>query len=348
MKTTLKHWLHLAWKPAAAVAGLLVLIIWTTGAGRERVAPGVVAHQPGFALPDGAAVVVVETTSQPGRVDVVGTANSDNAVRLHARVNAAVAEVRVSAGDRVQRDQELIRLDDRDIRAQLEAAQAGLRRAQAEYERIKRLHDTQAATEQQLIAAESGFQSARAQVAHAEVMLTFTVIRSPINGQVTDRHVEVGALALPGQPLVNVYDPSVMRLDAPVPVRLVDYVPIGTRVDVELERPDRVVEGVVHRVVSEIDPRSRTQTVQIMLDIGDTPILPGTFGRLTVPASPREVVLLPATAVYRVGQLEMVQVVENGRVIRRLVKTGTTDGDRIEILSGLTDGESVLVHPVLK
>ena len=60
----------------------------------------------------------------------------------------------------------------------------------------------------------------------------------------------------------------------------------------------------------------------------------------------RETILVPASAVYRVGQLEMVQVVEGGRVVRRLVKSGPASGDKVEILSGLKDGDRVLVKPV--
>lgn len=346
MKTKLVALLRMIWKPLIALIGLIILIVWTTGVLSDRVEPGVLDHAPGFALPPDAETVTVRIASIPQRIEVVGTTISENTVSMHARMSAHVSEVLVSAGDSVSRDEVLIRLDDRDLRSQREAAQAALHRTKTEYERFKKLHQTQAATEQQLIAAESAYHTAKAEVDRADVALTFTEIRSPMNGIVTDRHVEVGTLADPGQTLLRVYDPAAMRLDAPVPVRLVDYLAIGDTLDIRLERPDTVMQGRVRRIVSEIDPRTRTQTVQIMLEPNDTPVLPGTFGRVRIPTTERDVYLIADTAVYRVGQLEMTQVLENERVIRRLVKTGETRDGRVEVLSGLQEGDVVLVRPV--
>ncbi len=346
MKTKLIALLHFLWRPLVAVAGLIVLIVWTTGVLSERVPPGTAEYTPGFPLPSGAETMTVRHAYTPRRVDVVGTVTSDNTVLLGARVSAYVSEVLVSAGDSVERNQVLIRLDDRDLRTQREAARAALHRAQTDYERYKSLHQTQFATDQEYIQAEAAYHTAKAQLEQADVMLTFTEIRSPMDGMVADRHAEIGTLANPGQTLLRVYDPGVMRLDAPVPVRLTDYLSIGDSLAVRLERPDTEVQGRINRIVSEIDPRTRTQTVQVMLDLGDLPILPGTFGRLQVGASERRVVMVPTTAVYRVGQLEFAQVIESDRVIRRLVKTGSREGDRVEALSGLQDGETILVQPV--
>jgi RND family efflux transporter MFP subunit len=211
---------------------------------------------------------------------------------------------------------------------------------------VKRLHETQAATEQQLIAAESAFHTARSRLEQTQIALTFTELRAPFDGRVTDRHAETGMLANPGQTLLNLYDPSRMRLDVPVPVRLIDYLAIGDAVELQLERPAARLNGTVYRVVSEIDTRTRTQTVQILLDSMAEVPMPGTFGRLWIPTTEQEMALVPETAVYRIGQLELVQVVEDDRVLRRLVKTGTERQGEIEILSGLTDGERILRQPI--
>lgn len=333
------------WKPIAGLLGLLVIIIWTTGIWRDRMEPGTAPHTPGSPLPSDAQILTAHLEMRPARIDLVGSVSSDNQVTLSARVSAYVADVQASAGDAVKRNDLLLQLDDRDLRAKRESAQAELRRAQSEYTRVQRLHETQAATEQQLVAARTAFESARAQTEQAEVLLSFSVIQAPMDGRVTDRHVEIGQLVHPGQPLFDVYDPTVMRLDVPVPVRLVDYLSLGTRLPIQLERPDIIIEGVVHRIVSGIDPKSRTQTVQLLLDT-EVPVLPGTFGRLSIGTRERETVRLPVHAVYRVGQLEMVDVVQNQRRLRRLVTTGPVHDGWIEILSGLTAGEEVLISEV--
>lgn len=340
------HALRAGWKPLVGTLGFLVILVWTTGLFTTPIPSGTVAHEPGQPLPPDAVTLAVTRQHRPRLVEAVGSVASDNAVQLSARVSAYVQEVHVHAGDAVERDQILIRLDDRDLRAQLTAAQAILRRAETEFERIQRLHATQAATEQQLIAAESAFRAARSAVDQAEVALTFTEIRAPFAGRITDREVEVGMLTNPGQPLLHLYDPARMRLDVPVPVRLVDALVIGDAVALQLERPDTPQTGRVHRVIAAIDAHSRTQLVQVLLEPSDPPPLPGTFGRLWIPAAPRDVILVPRSAVYRTGQLEMVQVVAKQRVVRRLVKTGTVRDDEVEVLAGLSDGETILVEPI--
>ena len=95
-----------------------------------------------------------------------------------------------------------------------------------------------------------------------------------------------------------------------------------------------------------MEPQSRTQTVKLALDGLTQPVLPGTFGRIYVDDSVRDCILVPAGAVYRIGQLELVQTVQDGRVLRRLIKTGALHGERLEVLSGLASGETILLQPV--
>jgi len=343
MSINVIHFFRAYWKPVTALAAFVLLVVWTSGALRERVAPGVVETLPGEPLPADAQTVTVEMQTLPVRVAVVGSMVSDNTVHISARIQAHVRDIPVSAGDSVTNGQLLVRLDDREQQARVVAARAALHRAQTEYDRIKQLFDAQATTEQNLIAMESARRIAESQLNEAEVALTFTEIRAPMDGRVTDRQVESGMLARAGQILLSVYDPTRMRLDAPVPVRLVDYLRLGDALDVELERPSTILKGRVHRVVSEIDPTTRTQTVQILVETTGLPILPGTFGRVAIPSAPRDMVLIPAAAIRSVGQLHVVNVVEHNRVIRRLVTPGITQDGYTEILSGLQHGDVLLI-----
>ena len=328
------------------LVGLAAVVIWSGGFLGAKTKPGQLAHAAGFAVPEGAATIEVKTETAPVRVEVVGTSASEEKINLSARIPAAVEQVFVSAGDRVKKGQKLIALDARDIRQKLAAAEAQLGQARTEYERAQKLFETQATTDQMLTAARSMFNAAQAQVEEVKVMLTYAQIESPIDGVVTERRIEAGDLAAPGLPLLAVYDPLRMRLEAPVPVRLVDRLALGQAVEVALDRPARVFPGTVAEIVSEVDAATRTQLVKVHLDGVAGDVLPGTFGRLWVDAEPREAVFVPATAVARIGQLAFVQVVRDGLAFRRLVKTGPARGDQIEILSGLRAGDVILATPV--
>ena len=344
MKLALNFKKHL--KPILGIVGLAVVIAWSGGFLAKKVRPGKLESQPDLALPAGAETVEVQAETAPVRVEVVGTTASEEKINLSARIPAYVGEIYASAGDRVKKGQKLIALDARDIRQKLAAAEAQLNQAQTEYERTQKLFESQATTQQALTAAESMYNAARAQVAEVKVMLTYAQVESPIDGIVTERRVEAGDLAAPGMLLLAVYDPQRMRLEAPVPVRLVDRLVLGQEVEVALDRPARTFKGAVAEIVSEVDAATRTQLVKVHLDGVEGDVLPGTFGLLWVDAEPREAIFVPASAVVRIGQLAFVQVVRDGRAFRRLVKTGPAQGDRVEILSGLRAGDVVLAQPV--
>lgn len=333
------------WRPVAGVAALVLLVLYSAGVWTEKIAPG--QEEPaGTVLPAGVEPLSVQLGTVIPRIELVGTVVSEENIRLCARIGGYVQRIDAEAGVPVRKGQELILLDDREVREQLAGAEAQLKQAQIEYARTKQLFAGKATSEQALVAAESAHRTAEAQVERVRVLLSYARIAAPIDGVVIDRRIEVGDLAAPGQVLLGVYDPCRMRLEVPVPDRLVEKLPVGQAVPVRLDRPARQFAGVVSHVVGEVDPTSRTQLVKIRLEGVCGEVLPGTFGRLSLEGEGRPGYLLPESALYRVGQCEYVQVVEGDRVLRRLVRTGLRQGERVEILAGVADGDRVLPRPL--
>lgn len=333
-------------KPAIGIIGLVAVIIWSGGFLVDKINPDIIEYRSGFPVPADATVIEIKTESAPTRIDIVGTAASEKKINLRARIPAYINEIFASAGDRVAKGQLLVTLDDREIRHQLAAAEAQLHQAQTEYDRAKALFAKEATTQQMLTAAESMLAGALAQVEQVKVMLTYTRVVSPIDGIVADRSVESGDLANPGTLLLAVYDPLRMRIECPVPVRLIERVTLGQTVEVAMERPARVFQGRVDEIVSEVDASSRTQLVKVHLQGVEGDVLPGTFGRIWVEAGQRETIFVPSSAVANISQLTFVQVVENGQAMRRLVKTGPVREEEVEILSGLRPGDIILADPI--
>ncbi len=342
MTTNIVSKLTAARKPLLGVVGLVALMVWSAGGCGEKVTPGTVPVAPGEPLPTGAVTLRVERVRAPGWVEVPATVESETKATLSAKIPAHVREVLVGAGAVVTQGQDLIRLDDREIAEQVAAAEAQLRQAEAEARRTKALFDSKAATEQQMLAAETAREGARAQLERARVMLSYTRIVAPMDGVVTDRRVEPGDLASPGMPLLAVYDPTRMRVEAAVPMRLAERLTVGDELDVEFAQPAVCRRGRISEIVSEIDPASRTQRVKVRLAEPEG-LKPGAFARLIVPTEPAERIRVPAAAVEQVGQLEYVRVVREGRVVRRLVRTGIRRDGQVEVLSGLDHGDVIVV-----
>jgi RND family efflux transporter MFP subunit len=345
-KQQVKDRLKQTWKLWAGILGLIVIIVWTAGILRTRTAPGKLEYEPGFALPENSATITATLEHVPTRIDVVGTVQSERKIHLSSRISAYIKDVLVSPGKAVKQGDLLVELDQREISEQLVAAEAQFAQVQTAYQRAKRLLETNATTSQEFEIAESAFKAASANVDRTKVMLSYTQIRSPLDGVVTDRRIEIGDLANPGQMLLSVYDASRMRMEVAVPARLVKYFPAGREVNVVLDQSQSSLTGTVSEIVSEVDSHTRTQLVKIQLNETSGDTLPGAYGHVWVESEPHNAVRLPVSAVYRVGQLEFVQVVRGDRVLRRLVRTGPRSDDRVELLSGLAGGEQILLTPI--
>jgi multidrug efflux pump subunit AcrA (membrane-fusion protein) len=183
-----------------------------------------------------------------------------------------------------------------------------------------------------------------AELRATEIALGETRITAPATGVVVDRRVEPGDLAMPGQPLLVLDDPRAYRLEAEVGESAVGGVRLGQRVPVVLDSLGRSLEGRVVEIIPAADPASRTVTVKLDLP-GDPGLRSGLFGRARFPAGERQALLVPISALTERGQLTAVYVVDGQNIARlRLVTAGARHADRVEILSGLTAGERIVVE----
>lgn len=340
----------------AAFAILAAVMGHLAGIFSHKVAPGRVEVPPG--VMDGE-VITVSASQVPIIEQATGTVRSRQQTVLSARITARVIEVLVNAGDSVAAGDVVLTLDDRDLRAHLQqleqavvVARANLAAAEPRYTRAKSLYGQNAASKAEVESAEANLRSARAELARsqravegAETALSYSVIRASAPARVIDRLVDPGDTATPGEPLLRLYDPGQLRLEANVreslATRLVRGQSLVARVDaLDAEYPVRIEE-----IVPSADPGSRSFLVKASLP-DDAQLYPGMFGRLLIVYGSEERYYVPQRAVARVGQLEFVNVVVDGGVERRFVRTGAqAEDDSVEVVSGLRPGERIVVSP---
>jgi multidrug efflux system membrane fusion protein len=214
--------------------------------------------------------------------------------------------------------------------------------AAAELTRARQSRAALLAKQQQ---ARARIEQADADVANAGVALSDARVAAPGDGVVVARTVEPGAVAGPGTPLLTI-DEERYRLELAVPESDAGRLRIGQRATVTIDALRQPLAGPISEILRAADPGSRTVTVKVDLP-GDAALRSGLYGRARFAVGHRAALLLPRAAVAQRGQLERVFVVDQGNVARmRLVTTGKTYGDRVEILSGLDPGERVVVEGV--
>ena len=226
---------------------------------------------------------------------------------------------------------------------EFDQVQTRSRVADAEAERADGMLSSLSARRNQILAR---IDQAKADVAGAQVSAGYARITSPVDGIVIARQAEVGSMAVPGAPILTLEDDSHYRLETPIEESQIAGIHTGQEVDVRIAvLGDEPLSGRVIEIVPAADPASRTQTVKI--DLPSRPQLrSGLYGKARFEIGHRKALTLPQRSVIERGQLVSVFVVdETGTAHTRLIKTGKPLGDRIEVLSGLTDGERIIVDP---
>ena len=339
---------------AGAVLALIFLLLYIQGTiGGHKVRPGIVPLGTTGTPPS---TVVVEKRQVDDVVDWPGTVRSRSVANVAPKVMARVLEVRVSAGTAVKQGDVVAVLDDREVRSRAEQARAALAAAEAqagqaesELRRARLLIQKQATTPQDLEAAEARAKATRAQVAQArdgltevQVMLGDTTLRAPFDGVVAERLVDPGDMAAPGKPVVVIHDPQSLRLEADVGERCAAPLAVGQEIPVRLESLQRDIVARIEVIAPVADPQSRTFLIKAALP-PQPDLRAGIFGTVRVTCGTHSALLIPAAAVTHSGQLEGVRIVTESGVRTRNVRTGKTYGDQVEVLSGVLEGEKVVV-----
>lgn len=257
---------------------------------------------------------------------------------------------------------ETIRAAEADVRA----AESNVTLARATYDRVSALHAKRSATPQELDQAVAGVKAADAQFAAAQarvtaanasrdaaaaasegarVAATYGILVAPFDALVTSRSADPGSMAMPGATLLTLEDSSKWRLELQIDEARAAFVSIGQHVDVHLDRAND--EGwIAGRIVelARLDPISHNYLAKAELPPSPT-YRSGTFGRARIPGERRRTLTAPSRSIVRRGQLTFVFVVADSVARLRPVRIGSTPGERVEVLAGLSDGDVVALNP---
>jgi RND family efflux transporter MFP subunit len=338
-----------------AIVVLVLMIAWMAGLFVEKIPPGM---QTAVLTNTGDPIVV--TSSEVTIIEKVpASIEATQATLISSRLMARISSVKVRAGDVVKKGDLLIELENSDIRAQqqqanarVRATSARLKEAKQNLDRVTELQsggvmsvsdlDRAQANHETLLAELAG---ARQALEEADTALSYTEIVAPFDGRVVDRFAEPGDTAQPGSKLLALYNPMNLRVEAQVREHLALELEVGQPLQVEIPSLDKVVDAVIEERVPAAEPGSRSFMVKAGMAF-DGDMLPGMYARLLVPAGTGKQLLIPVDRVVHVGQLDLVWVYEDGQSYRRFVRIGGhVQNGRVEVLSGLAEGDMVLPLP---
>ena len=287
-------------------------------------------------------IIKVENRAGSASEEVPGTVRPKLRAVIEAKVSGRVDKVLVSEGQNVAPGALLADIDAKEIKAKLDQALAMKEQAERDLARFKALIAQKAVTQSEFEAADARARVARGAVEEGQAMLAYTHVTAPFAGVITRKLTDVGDLAAPGKPLFQMEAPEALRFEAGVPESAMANVALGKMLLVTISNLERPLEGKVSEISPTADPNSRTYLIK--LDLPSLAALrSGQFGRVAVPLQGEASLFIPAAALLQRGQMELVYVVEGERANLRLVRSGKRSNQEVEILSGLSAGEEIVV-----
>ncbi|WP_150912038.1 efflux RND transporter periplasmic adaptor subunit [Marinobacter halotolerans] len=304
---------------------------------------------------------VAERSSFPETVHLDGVIEAVQKSTVSAQTSGTVQKLPFDVDDSVAAGDLIVQLEDSEQQSRLNQAQAGLEEAEAaltdasqRFARIEEVHARGLVARQEfdqarnnLAAARARVERARAAVAEAEKQLSYTRVVAPYDGILTERHVELGESVSPGQPLLSGLSLEQLRIVVDLPQKYAELARKERQAQVTLT-DGRVLETGEMTFYPYADPATHTFRLRMQLDEPNGSLFPGMLVKVGVPVASREALWVPASSLIHRSELRAVYVMDsNDRPRLRQVRAGIRDGDRLEILAGLGEGEKVVTNPSL-
>jgi len=286
----------------------------------------------------------VERRSISSFIQTNGTLEAENEVDLVARISAPVIDLRVEEGMQVREGQTLARLDDQEIQSQLEISRVNLQETTQALERARVLHEGQLISPEAYDQALSRHEAAQAQFESNKVQLGYTTIRAPFSGLIITRYIKFAEQVGPNSPLFRISDFDPLLSPIQVPERELPRLHVGQDAYLTVEAwTDEPFPARVLRISPVVD--AATGTVKVTLEVDSQERLrPGMFASVFVQVDSHDDALVIPRAALSLDSLgDTVYVAVDGRATRRDVELGFQEGDSVEVLSGLAEGEPVVV-----
>jgi len=310
-------------------------------------------------------VEVIEVTRSNGKseLELPGSIEALTEAPILARANGYIKRRLVDIGDRVAEGQVVAEIEEPEVDAQLAQARADLATAEANVrlagitaQRYQDLLKSDAVSKQDVdnyngdyAAKQAMVQSAAANVKRLEEMESFKHVYAPFSGVITLRNVDVGALVNAGNTLLfRVAQISTLRTYVNVPQSDADSIHPGQQARLKVANlPGRSFAGNVARTANSLDPTSRTMLVEVQVPNPTGALLPGMYAQVELlSARPQPPLLIPGTALVIRAEGAQVALVRPDRTVHfQPIEIGRDFGDRLEVLGGLEEGNTIIVNP---
>lgn len=293
--------------------------------------------------------VVVKSQKLDNRVNITGTLLPDESVVLSAEVSGKIESLYFTEGQKVKKGDLLLKLNDREVRAQLEKMKYTLRLNQDMERRQQTLLKKEAISREEYETALTTLNTSLSEIKVLEAQLAKHHIYSPFNGIIGLRDVSPGTYLTPGTRVAELYKIDPIKIDFAVPSKYISQVNIGDKIAFQVDAYEEPFHGEIYAIEPQIDLNTRSIKVRAAAPNTANKLYPGQFARIELTLETiDQALMIPTQAIIPELNGKKVFVYVNGKVESRPIKTGIRTNDNIQVTEGLKEGDTVITTGILQ
>lgn len=293
----------------------------------------------------------LETSNFKHFLELQGNVTTKNLLTIYPEYSGVLTNVYVREGQKVKKGEVLAKIDDGGLSQQLAQLKIQSELAKTTFERQQRLWDQKIGSEMQYLQAKSNYEAQDQAIAQLEQQVAKTIVRAPFSGTIDDVFTEQGSVVMPGQTqLMRIVNLNNMYIETDVPEKYVANITRGKKVEVEFPILGKKVDSKVRQVGDFINPSNRTFKVEISVPNKEKAIKPNLTAKLRInDYSNESALLIPQGIISENANGEQYIYVikdktgsDKATAEKRIIETGLTQGDYIEVTKGLDPGIEII------
>lgn len=296
-------------------------------------------------------VVVTAPERLESTISVTGSVQANESVALSPEQAGMITRISFREGEYVKKGQALVYLNDEELRAQQERLNYTRKLMEESENRQRRLLEREAISQAEYDIALNEMRTNLADIKVVEAQLAKSVIRAPFNGMIGLRQVSEGSYISPSEQIATLVNLDPVKVEFSVPERYANEVKIGDKISFTRNEQGggTIRTGEVYAVEPRIDTETRTLRMRAISENKDRKLLPGMFVRITLVLGVNDdALMIPSQAMIAEMEGYKVFVIEDGKAVEKQVKTGMRTDRRVQVISGLNAGDSVLTTGILQ
>ena len=277
-------------------------------------------------------------------VSATGTLEPSESLTLVSETQGKIVKIYKQKGDRVSRDEAIVKVDDEVISANVLTAEANYMQVQKDVERLTRLANENAVTRRDLEQATIGMKKAKADLITAKKALSNTSIKSPINGVINNSNLTVGQFLAGGSPVCEIVNNSTLKLNVKISEAEVYKIKEGQTVGIRLSVfPDKKFSGRITAIAERADASMKFNVEITLSNSSNAHLRSGLYAEVDFPVKNQSKVIIPKSSIVGSMESPVVFVAKNGKATKRSLIIGQSNDKQVEVLSGLSANEQVIV-----